>query len=300
MEIDNLTIMVVIFVIIVISVIVYIIYSMDNTNILVNKSITFTNTLATHISSIYVQDSNFNTYPKIVTAPIAPNEIINIIIPKSSLNSNITWLSVYCCPTPEIQNLQAISFVLINDNETIVYSPLVQTPYNKPTITSTSLSSTIIAPTIPPSCIDLCTNTVFPTTGYIRIKNNYNKPLFIGVITTSNTGINKFIHNASSEPGITITTNELNTGIPTPNATPNATPQPNLREMITCLSFDGYDPNIVFINCTIFYKLSNGKILKIVFGTSPSSILITYTQTPSNSIQNSPSDIPNSFKFLRV
>lgn len=264
--------------------IVFIIIIRGKTNLLVNKSISFRNTLATRISSIYVQDSNFNTYPITLTSPIARNAVINIIIPKSNLNSNITSLSVFCSPTPEIQDLVPISFVLINDNDTIIYIPLSGTTYNKPTISSTFLSSSIIPPTIPPSCSNLCTNMEYPTTGYITIRTNYNKPVFIAVNTTSNTGINTSIYNPSSmsTTGATITTSALNTS----------------NSIITCLAIDLTSTDFL-VHCTIFYKLSNGKISKIVFGTSPSSIVVTQTQTPSNDIQHNTSGIPNSLLFLK-
>ncbi len=244
-------------------------------NPLLNISITFKNTLPIPIQSVTVKDSKLNTYPVSISSSVAPNQDINIIIPKSPHNSDITSLSVYCCGGDAYAaEGMVIVFILVNDNNTLVYVP-VGSVYDKPTIVSTNLTNSVITPTIPlNTCSALCTNDTYPTSGYITIRNNGNNPIMC--IVNTNNDLNDVI-------GVQLNMSDISNG---ETITTNALLNPS--KLIACITFrEGSSSESFFVvNATILYKLSNGKIMRTVFGTSPNSVVVGKTSTPPGIIQS--------------
>jgi hypothetical protein len=239
-------------------------------NPLLNILITFKNTLTIPIQSVTVKDSKLNTYPVSISSSVAPNQDINIIIPKSHHNSDITSLSVYCCGGDEYSATgMAIVFILVNDNNTLVYVP-VGSVYDKPTIVSTNLTNSVISPTIPlDTCSVLCTNDTYPMSGYLTVSNNYSTPLKCIVITNNdlNDIIGVELNRSDISEGDTITTNALL----------------NPSKLIACVTFN---ESFFIVTSTILYKASNGKIIRTVFGTSPNSTVVNKTNTHHAVIQS--------------
>ena len=252
-----------------------ILYNKNNISSLSGITIKFTNTLSFSIRAIFIQDSNMNTYPMTLSSPIAQNQLVTIPIPKSYLNSDITSLVIVCTESNDINDRNGFGFSLISDNNNIIYYPIGRGGDITPTFTSGNTLGTLIPPTTNnTTCVGVCTNSLFPTTGAITVTNNHTSDISI-LVNSQRVKLEQgteLFRNGPISPGSTITTAVLD----------------NLSKAITIVSVDGNENAIEII---LLYKLSNGKISRVVFG--PNILTIGLSITPGNLSSN------QSISFIR-